>query len=43
MGIISMEITEGYATWYSINGGRMDCNPTARGLYIFNGKKVIIK
>ena len=29
--------------WYSINGMLLPKKPTQRGLYIFNGKKVVMK
>ena len=30
-------------TWYSLDGRKLDGKPKAKGLYIVNGKKVIIK
>jgi hypothetical protein len=29
--------------WYSIDGRRIDGKPTAKGMYIYNGRKMIIK
>jgi hypothetical protein len=29
--------------WYSLDGRKLDGKPTARGIYINNGKKVVIK
>jgi hypothetical protein len=29
--------------WYSLDGRRLDGRPTAKGIYIVNGKKVIVK
>ena len=29
--------------WYDMQGRRLSCKPTARGIYINNGKKVVIK
>ena len=29
--------------WYSIDGLKLDKQPTRKGLYIFNGKKIVIK
>jgi hypothetical protein len=29
--------------WYSVSGRRIQGQPTAKGLYIYNGKKVVIK
>ena len=34
---------EGTANWYSLDGRKLDGAPKAKGLYIMNGKKVIIK
>jgi hypothetical protein len=30
-------------SWYSLDGRRLSGRPTAKGLYIVNGKKIIIK
>lgn len=38
------EAAEGYAEgWYTINGIKLDAEPTTSGTYIFNGKKVFVK
>jgi hypothetical protein len=29
--------------WYDLNGRRLFGKPTAKGLYIVNGRKVVIK
>ena len=34
-------ITDG--TWYTLDGRKLNGKPTAKGLYIVNGKKVVIK
>jgi hypothetical protein len=31
------------AEWYNINGQKLNGKPTASGLYIINGKKVVVK
>jgi len=31
------------AQWYTLDGRRINGQPTAKGVYIVNGKKVIIK
>lgn len=36
-------IKRGDSHWYSIDGRRLKGKPTAKGLYIVNGKKVIVK
>jgi hypothetical protein len=30
-------------TWYSVNGRRLNGNPISKGIYINNGRKVVIK
>ena len=30
-------------TWYDLSGRRLDAAPAAKGIYIVNGKKVVIK
>ena len=34
---------EGRAAWYTLDGRKLSGKPTAKGLYIVNGKKVIVK
>ena len=29
--------------WYSLDGRKLSAQPTARGIYVKNGKKVVIK
>jgi hypothetical protein len=29
--------------WYTLDGVRLDKVPTRRGIYLFNGKKLVIK
>ena len=31
------------AQWYTLDGRKLDAIPTKKGLYILNGKKVVIK
>lgn len=33
----------GKEVWYSIDGRRVNGIPTTRGVYVVNGKKVVIK
>ena len=46
-GIISVHdsgfMVNGSAAWYTLDGRRLDGQPTAKGLYIHGGKKVAIK
>ena len=44
-GIVSMEDVRGKMSdvWYDLNGRKLSGTPTCAGLYIVNGKKVIIK
>lgn len=34
---------DGNETWYTINGVRINSRPTTKGVYIVNGKKVVVK
>ena len=36
-------LTNAYDAWYTLDGVKLAAKPTAKGLYINNGKKVIIK
>ena len=36
-------LSEGEGAWYDLNGRKLDKMPTKRGVYIMNGKKVVIK
>ena len=29
--------------WYTVNGVKLSGKPTRKGLYIFNGKKTVVK
>ena len=29
--------------WYTINGTKLQAAPTQKGIYIFNGKKLVVK
>ena len=46
-GTTSMSLTptlsEGEGVWYDLSGHKLQSKPTAKGIYIMNGKKVIIK
>ena len=46
-GIISVHgsgaMVSGADAWYSLDGRKLSGKPTAKGLYIVNGKKVIVK
>ena len=30
-------------TWYTLSGTKLDGKPTAKGIYICNGRKIVIK
>jgi hypothetical protein len=30
-------------TWYDLNGRKLQAAPTKKGVYLFNGKKVVVK
>ena len=36
-------IMDGSAEWYNLNGQKLNGKPTSSGLYIINGKKVLVK
>jgi hypothetical protein len=44
-GIVSMEDGRGQKedVWYDLNGRKLDGKPTQKGVYIYKGKKVVIK
>ena len=46
-GIIEHELLNSYeyskSGWYTVDGRKLDKQPTAKGLYIRNGRKVVIK
>ncbi len=37
------EVTMDSEAWYSLDGRRIEGKPSAKGIYVNNGKKVIIK
>lgn len=37
------QLTTGHADWYNLNGQKLSGKPSANGLYIMNGKKVMVK
>ena len=41
-GILNMEHSAG-AAWYDLQGRKLSAQPTARGIYIHGGKKIVIK
>ena len=36
-------LTSQLSEWYTLNGVKLDKKPTKKGLYIFNGKKIVIE
>jgi hypothetical protein len=36
-------LSQGEEVWYDLNGRKLVGKPTAKGMYIRNGKKIIIK
>ena len=40
---LSPTLSQGEGAWYSIDGRKLDGKPTQHGIYINNGKKVVIK
>ena len=43
VGISDAAATEEAEVWYTVGGVRLATKPTAKGVYIQNGKKVVIK
>ena len=41
--ITEVNATEGNGDWYSIDGKKLNARPKAKGLYIRNGQKVVVK
>ncbi|MBR2101153.1 MAG: fibronectin type III domain-containing protein [Prevotella sp.] len=41
--ITEVNATEGNGNWYSIDGKKLNARPKAKGLYIRNGQKVVVK
>ncbi len=39
--VVSDSSAEG--NWYDLNGRKLSAKPTAKGLYIHNGKKKVVK
>jgi hypothetical protein len=37
------QLNDGNATWYDLSGRRLMEKPANKGIYIVNGKKVVIK
>ena len=36
-------LSEGEGAWYSLDGRRLAGKPTAKGIYIYGGRKVVVK
>ena len=43
IGTITPAFTEGEQVWYSLDGMRLNEKPATKGVYINNGKKIVIK
>jgi hypothetical protein len=42
-GINSVDVEESADSWYDMNGRKLDEQPARKGVYIQNGKKVVVK
>ena len=43
-GIISTtNYTNSVDAWYSLDGRKLNCKPTRSGVYVNNGRKVVLK
>ena len=40
---LTLALSEGEGAWYTLDGRKLDKQPTTKGLYINNGKKTVIK
>jgi hypothetical protein len=43
IGAITPSYTNEEGVWYSLSGLQLNGKPTKKGLYIHNGKKVVVK
>ena len=42
-GIVNVNAREDNGSWYTIDGKKLNARPKAKGLYIHNGQKVVVK
>ena len=42
-GILTTNFTNSSDEWYTLDGRKLDGQPTAKGLYVHGGRKVIVK
>ena len=42
-GIDSVKVSAVNSVWYDLNGRKLEGNPTKKGVYIQNGRKVIVR
>jgi hypothetical protein len=42
-GISNMNVTDSDDVWYSLDGRKLQSKPTASGVYVNNGRKIVIK
>ena len=43
MGIKDIELDYGEGSWYDLNGRKLSAEPKAKGVYIHNGKKTVVR
>lgn len=43
IGNLTPALSKGEGGWYDLSGRRLSAKPTAKGVYIMNGKKIVIK
>ena len=41
--VVTGDTVQGKEEWYTLNGMRLNSRPTTKGVYIMNGKKVVLK
>ena len=42
-GIDNLNVNDNEATWYDLNGRKLNGKPAQKGIYIKNGKKIVVK
>jgi hypothetical protein len=42
IGVLTVDDMEN-GSWYTVDGRKLQGKPTAKGLYIINGRKVVVK
>ena len=43
IGLVPWQVSGGRDAWFTLDGRKLDSKPKAKGLYIYKGKKIVIK